>query len=85
MTCKDLPCYTITILGVLDPDWSSWLNGFAVHSGADARGACVTVLTGPVPDQAALRGLLNRIWDLNLELVALSRDKCASVKDDAIS
>jgi hypothetical protein len=29
------------------------------------------VLTGPVADQAALRGILSRLWDLNLTVVGL--------------
>jgi len=32
-----------------------------------------TILSGPVTDQAALRGLLNKIWDLNLTLISLER------------
>jgi len=31
------------------------------------------VLTGPIADQAALRGLLSRLWDLNLTVIALRR------------
>ena len=31
-----------------------------------------TLLTGPVADQAALRGLLNKIWDLNLSLISVT-------------
>jgi hypothetical protein len=31
----------------------------------------VTTLTGPVADQAALRGMLSKIWDLNLALIAV--------------
>jgi hypothetical protein len=36
-------------------------------------GQTQTILTGPLPDQAALRGILNMLWDLNLELVSLKR------------
>jgi hypothetical protein len=32
-----------------------------------------TLLTGPVADQAALHGLLNRIRDMNLKLVSVVR------------
>jgi hypothetical protein len=33
----------------------------------------ITTLTGPVADQAALRGLLSKIWDLNLVLISATR------------
>jgi hypothetical protein len=33
----------------------------------------VTVLRGPIPDQAALHGILNRLLDLNLELLDIHR------------
>jgi hypothetical protein len=65
--------YQITLQGSLDPDWSDWLNGFEVRTEVNSDGACTTILAGEIPDQAALRGVLNKIWDLNLELVALSR------------
>jgi hypothetical protein len=38
-----------------------------------SEGICTTVLSGLIRDQSALRGVLARIWDLNLELVALNR------------
>jgi hypothetical protein len=65
--------YQITVKGELDPDWSDWLNGFDVHTNVSADGICSTILTGPIMDQAALRGILNKIWDLNLELDTLYR------------
>lgn len=33
----------------------------------------ITILTGAVADQTALRGLLNQIWDFNLALIAIER------------
>jgi hypothetical protein len=36
-------------------------------------GSPVTVLNGSVLDQAALRGLLTQIWDLNLTLISVTR------------
>jgi len=32
-----------------------------------------TILTGAVADQSALRGILNKLWDLNLILVSVNR------------
>jgi hypothetical protein len=36
-------------------------------------GSPSTTLTGPVADQAALRGLLCALWDLNLTLISVAR------------
>lgn len=61
--------YEIKIKGKLDPAWSEWFAGLALtHIGGD-----VTVLCGPLPDQAALFGLLERIRDLNLTLISIMR------------
>jgi hypothetical protein len=39
----------------------------------DASGLPVTVISGTVPDQPALRGILNKLWDLNLTLISAER------------
>jgi hypothetical protein len=57
--------YEIRVRGRLDESWSDWLNGVTMAFENDARGGGITVLTGHF-DQAALRGLLSRLWDLNL-------------------
>jgi hypothetical protein len=57
--------YEIRIEGCLDPSWSEWLEGMTITplEGGETR------LVGPLADQAALHGLLNRIRDMNLKLV----------------
>jgi hypothetical protein len=65
----DCPCsYQIHIKGQLDASWADWFGGFELHQ--DAKG---TVLTGAVPDQPALYGLLARICDLGLVLLSVER------------
>jgi hypothetical protein len=66
--------YQIIVKGELDPSWSDWLSGFALATANAEDGSCTTILSGPIPDQAALRGTLAKIWDLNLEVVALFRN-----------
>jgi hypothetical protein len=60
--------YEIIIEGKIESSWSDWLNGFQLTSRKESDGMQVTTLRGVRVDQAGLRGLLNRIWDLNLVL-----------------
>ena len=61
--------YQIEVQGKLDESWASWLDGMTIARTNVHDGAPVVVLTGPVADQAALRGILSRLWDLALTVV----------------
>ncbi len=61
--------YQILIEGHLDPSWSEWLDRMVITT----REEGVTCLSGPVADQAALHGILNRIRDLNLKLLSVEK------------
>ena len=62
--------YQIKVQGQLDERWSDWFNGLTVVMGNESENPPVTTLIGPI-DQAALRGILNKIWDLNLRLISV--------------
>jgi hypothetical protein len=64
--------YQIKIDGVLPDSWSDWFNGLLAETQTAANGSITTTLTGPVVDQAALHGILDRIRDLNLKLIAVT-------------
>jgi hypothetical protein len=72
------PIYLITVQGKLDDSWQIWFAGFSFSSEPAAQGQTLTTLTGEIPDQAALRGLLNKLWDLNLSLWAVRRAEAES-------
>jgi hypothetical protein len=61
--------YRIRIRGHLDEAWSDWFDGLAITQGEDGT----TTMAGPLVDQAALYGLLNRLRDLGATLLAVER------------
>lgn len=69
--------YKIHIRGRLDEDWVEWFDDMVLTHTAEGN----TVLTGPVPDQAALHGLLNKIRNLNLDLISVTQVESSS-KDE---
>ncbi|MFN2234800.1 MAG: hypothetical protein ACK2U1_11275 [Anaerolineales bacterium] len=65
--------YQIKVTGNLDQTWVSWFNQMRITTEDDQNEGAITVFTGPVSDQAELRGLLIKIWDLNLELLSVQK------------
>jgi len=65
--------YQITVEGKIDANWSDWLDGMQFVSWQESDGRHMTTLSGVLADQAALRGLLIRLWDLNLILRSLQQ------------
>ncbi len=61
--------YQIRIEGHLGSQWADWFDGFSIILEADGK----TLLSGPVPDQPALYGLLRKVRDLGLPLVSVNQ------------
>ncbi|MFN2144436.1 MAG: hypothetical protein ACK2T7_03750 [Anaerolineales bacterium] len=75
--------YEIKVQGELDRDWETFFKDLEVlpgHSGGQALPT--TILVGPVVDQAALRGLLCKLWDLNLTLISIRRIEPGFVQEE---
>lgn len=61
--------YEIRLAARLDPRWSAWFDGLTVVNDDDGT----TLIRGPVADQAALFGLLQRLRDIGVPLISLIR------------
>ena len=60
--------YEIRVKGHLDVRWAAWFDGLTLTHGSDGT----TIIHGPVADQAALHGLLQKIRDLGLPLISVN-------------
>jgi hypothetical protein len=61
--------YEIRVQGHLGPRWAGWFDGLTLRNEDDGT----AVLRGPVVDQAALHGLLQKLRDVGLPLVSLTQ------------
>ena len=60
--------YQIRLKGHLDCQWTAWFEDLTVELEENGD----TLLVGPVPDQAALHGVLRKVRDLGMPLLALN-------------
>jgi hypothetical protein len=63
--------YEIRVQGHLDQRWSEWFDGLTISYDTDDN----TLLRGPLVDEAALHGVLIKVRDLALPLLAVSREQ----------
>ena len=59
--------YEIRLEGHLDARWAAWFDGLRITRERDGT----TIIHGPVADQAALHGLLQKLRDIGLPLVSV--------------
>ena len=60
--------YEIRLRGRLESRWAAWFDGLSLTNESDGT----TIIHGPVADQAALHGLLQKIRDLGLPLISVN-------------
>ena len=65
----DATRYEIRLAGRLEARWAAWFDGLTVSHDGDGT----TLISGLVADQAALHGLLQRVRDLGLPLVSVTK------------
>ena len=61
--------YQIRVKGHLGEQWRGWFDGLVITNLEQGE----ALLSGPLPDQAALHGVLTKIRDLGLPLLAVSQ------------
>jgi hypothetical protein len=66
------PHYEIRLQGHLDSRWAAWFDGLSLTHESDGT----TVIHASVVDQAALHGLLGKVRDLGLPLIAVVQIDC---------
>jgi hypothetical protein len=59
--------FEIHVKGHLDDSWSDWLDGLDIMLSDDGE----MILSGHIQDQAALMGILNKLYNLNLTLLSV--------------
>ena len=69
--------YQIQVPGQLDESWSEWVEGMTVIVESGSEDQPVTTLTGAF-DQAALQGLLRRLYSLGLPIISVTIIPCNS-------
>ena len=63
------PQYVIRVKGRLDPHWATWFDGMRLTNEDNGT----TTTAGPVVDQAALHGLLQKLRDVGIPLISLTQ------------
>jgi hypothetical protein len=70
--------YEIRVQGHLDQRWSEWFDGLAITYDADEN----TRLCGPLTDEAALHGVLIKVRNLALPLLAVKRVEAEGLEQE---
>jgi len=60
--------FEIRVKGHLDESWSDWSGGLEMKLSGNGE----TLLSGRILDQAALMGILNKLYSLNLALLSVT-------------
>ena len=72
LTLDQPAIYQIKVPGELSDSWSDWAGGMTITVESEGDGPPVTTLTGTLADQAALQGLLRRLYALGLPLISVN-------------
>lgn len=65
--------YRIILNGSISNRLESWMDSMKVQKLDEKEYENLTVIEAVVSDQSGLRGLMNNLWDLNLEIISVDR------------
>jgi hypothetical protein len=81
LTLDQPATYQIKVPGELNESWAEWAGGMTITVASEGDGPPVTTLAGTL-DQAALLGLLRRLYSLGLPLISVNCVACGLEDDD---
>jgi hypothetical protein len=73
--------YQITVKEYLEDSWAAWFDGLTISHAPDGA----TTLEGPVRDQSALYGLIDKARDLGLTLLAVGRSDLLDLSGEPLT
>ena len=72
--------YRILVQGPVAPNWSDRMQGMDISQATSDAGIIVSTLTGELPDQTALAGVLNTIHEMHLSVLSVECLKNCTIK-----
>jgi hypothetical protein len=70
--------YQIHIQGQISESWSDWLGGLTITPQPEGE----TLLAGPIVDQAALHGIMDKLYAMNLSILSVVQVRADRGKED---
>ncbi len=77
--------WKICLDGSVQEDWASWFNWASVRCVPRPEGRWQTVAEGELRDQAALDGLISRMWEMNVGILSVDRISDPTKREDILA
>lgn len=79
----DQGLYQVQVQGWISERWRDWFEEMSITRDLTSNGLHITMLTGEVADQAALLGLLQKLYTLGFPLLLVRRKEVDGMSDAA--
>ncbi len=73
LTLEQPGTYRVCVSGRLNAAWAGYFEEMAIAESGDTHGTILTTLTGELPDQAAVQGVLQKLYNLGFPLISVER------------